>query len=109
PPIGWDLANSNERGGVSLALGEDRYGIEFFAAAGTTGTAGQKLLMPAGARQLRFRIADRTVNANASAKWVATCVDQGRAARRSQSEELMSAPQAASLEFDLPAQCQVVR
>src|SRR5690606_6524055 len=56
PPIGWDLANSNERGGVAMALGTGRLGLELFAASGTTGTAAQKLLMPEGARRLHFRV-----------------------------------------------------
>lgn len=109
PPIGWDLANANERGGGTIALGEDRQGLEFFAATGTTGTAGRKLLMPGVARVLRFRIADRTVNPDASANWVATCVGEGSRAVRTQSTELMSAPQSRTLTFDLPASCPLVR
>jgi hypothetical protein len=109
PPIGWDLSNSNERGGVPLSLGDGRQGLEFFAATGTTGVAGQKLLTPGRARQLRFRIADRTVNADASAQWVATCVGDGAGAGRTVSANLATAPQERPLVFNLPASCSLVR
>jgi len=109
PPIDWDFGNSNDRGGTPSALNNGGQGIEFFAAPGTLGPAGVKLLAPGDDRNLHFRLGSRLVNPDATANFVATCVSaHGDGASRT-SKDLTRAPLHQELVFALPPDCQLMR
>lgn len=108
-PAIWDLGTSSDRGGAPVSLDAKGVGIEFFAAPSTVGIAGSKLMMRGDRRALRWAVVDRTVNSDATARWIATCVGaKGDGASRS-SNDLTRLPVGKPFQFDLPANCPMIR
>lgn len=109
-PAVWDFGASSDRGGAPIAVGNDQVGLEFFAAPGTVGAAGSKLIQPGARRTLEWSIEDRVVNNDATARWIATCVGgNGEGAATSSDDMIAKLPTGKRLRFNLPAKCQMVR
>jgi len=108
-PVIWDLGTSSDRGGAPVLLGNKGIGIEFFASPGTVGAAGSKLLEQNGNRALRWTVVDRTVNQDASARWIATCVGTEGAGASTSSEDLTRLIVGKQAQLSLPAGCPMVR
>lgn len=108
-PAVWDLGTSSDRGGTPVSLDGKRIGIEFFAAPSTIGIAGSKILMRGNSRALRWTVIDRTVNGDASARWIATCVGQNGDGTSRTSKDLTRLPVGTAFQFFLPSNCPMIR
>lgn len=110
PPAIWDFGMSSDRGGAPITVDKDKIGLEFFAAPGTVGVAGSKLMAPGERRTLEWTIVDRTPNKDATARWIATCVDERGAGVSSSSNDMMEVlPIGRRLRLDMPPGCAMVR
>jgi hypothetical protein len=109
PPVAWDFGASNDRGGTPTALPDGGQRIEFFAAPGTWGASGTKLLAPGVKRTLRFRMVDREVNPEGTANWVATCLGARADEASTTSGDLTKATLGRELSFALPQGCRLLR
>lgn len=109
-PAIWDFGNGSDRGGTAVQLAKDNVGIEFFAASGTVGIAGQKLVNRGSGTALRWTLVDRVVNADANAQWLATCVGPNGDGRATASVNLAAtgAP-GVTMQMALPTDCPMVR
>jgi hypothetical protein len=109
PPIDWDFGDTNDRGGTPSALKNGGQAIEFFAAPGTLGSAGVKLLTPGNNRSLHFRIQSRVVNPDTMANFRATCLSADGDGLSRASRNLTRVPLNQDLVFALPIGCELMR
>lgn len=109
-PFIWDFA-TEASGATLVSTGAGQAGMEFYGSSGTIGVAASKLVAPGQARQIRWRIDERSPNLQSSAAWVATCLSGQSEGARQTSVNLLdkAVPTGKDLTMTLPTGCTIVR